>query len=162
MGDAKASKSATRGKKLKGHEVIERLIFNHDSKWFVPYELLSCSLLMYSTASSWTNLTTSLLPHNPSWLRCQTPLLEASSDRHRKYPYTEPSSSSIVASRSVQTLRFAPHTPSQLLQILQTHLRPLYNVDPPPREVITGSRSPSHGASLAILWGSGRHRSDLS
>ena len=36
----------------------------------------------------------------------------------------------MVTSRNVQTLHFAPYTPSQLLQILQTRLQPLHDVDP--------------------------------
>ena len=135
FGDANARKPATRGKKLKGREVIEGLISKHDSKWFVPNRLVVTfiayvpySIIILDELDHITPTTQSLtalfsLPNTtPAKLRligiANTHTLSVSSS----------STSSVAASRNVQTIHFAPYTPPQLLQVLQTRLQPLHDV----------------------------------
>ena len=102
---------------------------------YVPYSIIILDELDHITPTTQSLTALFSLPHTtPAKLRligiANTHTLSASSS----------STSSVAASRNVQTLHFAPYTPSQLLQILQTRLQPLHGVDPADEKSVAAAK----------------------
>ncbi|KAG6902101.1 hypothetical protein C0995_004281 [Termitomyces sp. Mi166 len=110
------TKSAGRSKKAKGRDAVEILLSRHHSKCVIVLDELDH---ITPTAQSLVSLF-SLLDSTPSTVRligiANTHTLTSSSA----------STSSVTAANNVRTLHFAPYTPAQLQQILQSRLQPLY------------------------------------
>ncbi|KAG5638632.1 hypothetical protein H0H81_011351 [Sphagnurus paluster] len=117
--DDSRKKSTGRTKKVKGRDAVESLIACHNIKCVVILDELDH---ITPTTQSLTSLF-SLPNSKPSSIRligiANTHTLTSSSS----------STSSITAASNVHTLHFAPYTPTQLLQILQSRLQPLYVED---------------------------------
>ncbi|KAF9462278.1 P-loop containing nucleoside triphosphate hydrolase protein [Collybia nuda] len=113
--DGKKRKTAGRVKKIKGRDAVEKLFANYHSKCVVILDELDH---IAPTSQSLTTIF-SLPNATSSTLRligiANTHTLTSSSS----------STSSISAASKVCTLHFAPYTPAQLLQILQSRLKSL-------------------------------------
>ncbi|KAG5730870.1 Cell division control protein 6 like protein [Termitomyces sp. T112] len=109
-------KSAGRSKKAKGRDAVEVLLSRHNHKCILVLDELDH---ITPTTQSLASLF-SLPGSTPSTVRligiANTHTLTSSSS----------STSSVTAASNVCTLHFAPYTPNQLQQILQTRLQPLY------------------------------------
>ncbi|KAG6865205.1 hypothetical protein C0991_004514 [Blastosporella zonata] len=117
--DSRKTKSAGRGKKTKGRDTVETLLSRHQSKCIVILDELD-----HITPTTQSLASLFSLPNStPSTFRligiANTHTLTSSSS----------STSSVSAASNVRTLHFAPYTPAQLQQILQSRLQPLYDVD---------------------------------
>ncbi|KAJ7217743.1 P-loop containing nucleoside triphosphate hydrolase protein, partial [Mycena pura] len=131
--EKKNRKTASRTKKLQGRETVDALLAALPNKCVIILDELDH---IAPTAQSLSSLF-SLSASRPSTLRvvgiANTHTLTASS-----------SAGFVPASSDVCTLHFAPYTPAQLLQILQSRLAPLY-VDEP-SEDMDGAESVSQAA----------------
>ncbi|KAJ6476050.1 P-loop containing nucleoside triphosphate hydrolase protein [Mycena vitilis] len=111
----KKRKTAGRPKKLQGRDIVDALLTTLSTKCIIILDELDH---IAPTAQSLSALF-SLSASRPSTLRvvgiANTHTLTASS-----------STGFVPSSSSVRTLHFAPYTPAQLLQILQSRLAPLY------------------------------------
>ncbi|KAJ7772656.1 P-loop containing nucleoside triphosphate hydrolase protein, partial [Mycena maculata] len=116
----KKRKTAGRPKKLQGREAVDALLTVATTKCIIILDELDH---IAPTAQSLSSLF-SLSAARPSALRvvgiANTHTLTASS-----------SASFVPSASDVRTLHFAPYTPVQLLQILQTRLAPLYTSESP-------------------------------
>ncbi|KAJ6594225.1 P-loop containing nucleoside triphosphate hydrolase protein [Mycena capillaripes] len=114
----KKRKTAGRPKKLQGRDMVDALLTVLPTKCIIILDELDH---IAPTAQSLTSLF-SLSASRPSTLRvvgiANTHTLTASS-----------SAAFVPSSSNVRTLHFAPYTPAQLLQILQSRLAPLYVSD---------------------------------
>ncbi|KAG6837004.1 hypothetical protein H0H93_016464 [Arthromyces matolae] len=110
------AKTVGRSKKIKGREAVEALLSRYDKKCIVILDELD-----HITPTTQALASLFSLPNaTPSTVRligiANTHTLTASSS----------TTSSVTAASNVCTLHFAPYTPSQLHQILQSRLQPLY------------------------------------
>ncbi|KAF5386236.1 hypothetical protein D9615_002675 [Tricholomella constricta] len=116
LDDGRKHKTTGRSKKVKSRDAVESLLARRNSKCIVILDELDH---ITPTTQSLSSLF-SLPKATPSSLRligiANTHTLTSSSS----------SMSSISAASNVQTVHFAPYTPPQLLQILQSRLQPLY------------------------------------
>ncbi|KAF8069994.1 P-loop containing nucleoside triphosphate hydrolase protein [Lyophyllum atratum] len=119
LGNTQKQKSAGRSKKVKGRDAVEALLSHHRGKCIIILDELDH---ITPTTQSLTSLFS--LPNTiPSSIRligiANTHTLTSSSS----------STSSVSAASNVLTVHFAPYTPAQLQQILQSRLQPLYKED---------------------------------
>ncbi|KAG6887427.1 hypothetical protein C0992_012301 [Termitomyces sp. T32_za158] len=109
------SKSSGRSKKSKGRDAVEALLSHHIKCIIVLDELDHITPTTQSLASLF-----SLPDSTPSTVR----LIGIANTHTLTSSFA--STSSVTAASNVRTLHFAPYTPSQLQQILQSRLQPLY------------------------------------
>ncbi|KAG6918057.1 hypothetical protein DXG01_016713 [Tephrocybe rancida] len=117
--NGRRTKSIGRAKKTKGRDAVEALLSRQQSKCVVILDELD-----HITPTTQSLASLFSLPNStPSTFRligiANTHTLTSSCS----------STSSVSAASNVRTLHFAPYTPTQLQQILQSRLQPLYDVD---------------------------------
>ncbi|GLB45080.1 putative AAA domain containing protein [Lyophyllum shimeji] len=115
--DDQQKRKSGRTKKAKGRDAVESLLSGHHTKCIVILDELD-----HITPTTQCLSSIFSLPNTTATLRligiANTHTLTSSS-----------STSAISAASNVLTLHFAPYTPNQLLQILQSRLQPLYEED---------------------------------
>ncbi|KAG6844624.1 hypothetical protein H0H87_005481 [Tephrocybe sp. NHM501043] len=119
LNDGRKTKSNARAKKTKGRDAVEALLTRHKSKCLVILDELDH---ITSTTQSLASLFS--LPNS-------TPMTFRLIGIANTHTLTSSSSttSSVSAASNVRTLHFAPYTPTQLQQIIQSRLQSLYNID---------------------------------